>query len=197
MSTTNREIPLCFGSSGSVRASTPHQRANWPQEIHVFWPFRDPDRQARRRSCAATRDPTRPRAPRSLGPQLVRGEDRSHEARPLLVGSECEDRRTEHIKADHRREFGGARRGELLVDNDLLGRGAAAAAELGRPRAADVAGLVTARLPAAEERHPLVEGVGHIRGVRRVLGEERAHIFLELPFVRLERELHRWFFIGA
>ena len=32
-------MPLCFGASGSVRASTPHQRENWPHETHVFCPL--------------------------------------------------------------------------------------------------------------------------------------------------------------
>ncbi len=192
MSTMNSEMPLCFGNSGSVRASTPHQRANWPQEIHVFWPFstQEPSRldgrRAERREIGARLGLREP-----LRPQLLCREDRPHEARTLLVGPERENRRAEYVQTDDGRELGRACRGQLLVDDDLLRRRAAAAAELGRPRAADVTGLVATRLPAAEERHSLVEGVRDIRRVRRVLGEKRAHVFLELPLRRLERELHR------
>ena len=40
MSTISIEMPRCFGPVSSVRASTPHQRAYWPHETHVFWPLR-------------------------------------------------------------------------------------------------------------------------------------------------------------
>ena len=39
MSTISIEIPRCFGPASWVRASTPHQRANCPQETHVFCPL--------------------------------------------------------------------------------------------------------------------------------------------------------------
>ena len=40
MSTSSMEIPRCLATPLSVRASTPHQRANCPQETQVFWPLR-------------------------------------------------------------------------------------------------------------------------------------------------------------
>jgi hypothetical protein len=133
----------------------------------------------------------------ALRPQLLRREDRPHVARPLLLGSEREDRRPEHVEPDDRRELGSAGGCQLLVDDDLLRRRAAAAAELRRPRAADEAGLVAARLPAAEERHPLVERVRDLGRGGRVLREERAHLLLQLTLGRLERELHCCLLIGA
>ena len=39
MSTISIEMPLCLGPSVSVRASTPHQRAYWPQETQVLEPL--------------------------------------------------------------------------------------------------------------------------------------------------------------
>ena len=68
---------------------------------------------------------------------------------------------------------------ELLVDDDLLGGRAAAAAELARPRAADVAGLVAARLPAAQRVHPLVQRARQARGVGPLGGEEVPDLLLE------------------
>ena len=32
-------MPLCFGRSGSVRASTKIQFATWPPEVQIFWPL--------------------------------------------------------------------------------------------------------------------------------------------------------------
>src|SRR5206468_8538596 len=80
----------------------------------------------------------------SLAPELPRRQDRPHVPAALLVVPEGENRRAENVETDDRRELGRARRGELLVDDDLLRRRPSAAAELGRPRAADVAGLVAA-----------------------------------------------------
>ncbi len=32
-------MPLCLGTSGSVRASTKIQLARWPAEVQIFWPL--------------------------------------------------------------------------------------------------------------------------------------------------------------
>ena len=32
-------MPLCFGASGSVRASTKIQLARWPADVQIFWPL--------------------------------------------------------------------------------------------------------------------------------------------------------------
>ena len=39
MSSRKYEIPLRFGASGSVRASSRHQSACAPPLAHSFWPF--------------------------------------------------------------------------------------------------------------------------------------------------------------
>ena len=31
-------MPLCFGASRLVRASTKHQSAQWACDVHTFWP---------------------------------------------------------------------------------------------------------------------------------------------------------------
>ena len=32
-------MPLCFGASRSVRASTKHQSLQWASDVHTFWPL--------------------------------------------------------------------------------------------------------------------------------------------------------------
>ena len=97
----------------------------------------------------------------------------------MLVAAEAQERRAEHVESDDVHEFRRARRREFLVDEDLLDRRVPAAAELTRPRAAHVSGLVTAALPAPQCLDPLVERVGKV--LRDVLGEELADLFLEPP----------------
>ena len=112
-------------------------------------------------------------------------------AAALLVAAEREDRRPEYVEPDDRDPLGRARGRHLLVDDDLLDRRAAAAAELGGPGTADVARVVAAGLPAAEVRDPLVELVRKIRGIGTVLGEELAHLVAKCALLRFESELHR------
>ena len=35
-------MPLCFGASGSVRASTKMWSARWPADVQIFWPLMHP-----------------------------------------------------------------------------------------------------------------------------------------------------------
>src|SRR5437764_6242756 len=97
----------------------------------------------------------------------------------LLVSPEAQERRAEHVEADHAYELRRARRRKLLVDDDLLDRGPAAAAELLGPRAADVARPVAERLPGAEHLDPLVETRGQGGERRRGRVEELAHATLQ------------------
>ena len=39
MSSMSREMPLCLGASGSVRAASQPQSARWPPEVQIFWPL--------------------------------------------------------------------------------------------------------------------------------------------------------------
>ena len=85
---------------------------------------------------------------------------------------------------------GAARRGELLVDDDLLDRRSSAAAELARPGTADEAGRVTRGLPLAQHGHPVVKRAGESRADLRGLGQEAANLVLERPFLIRSSKLH-------
>ena len=39
MSTSRQEMPACLGTSGSVRTSSSHQFARWPNVFHTFCPL--------------------------------------------------------------------------------------------------------------------------------------------------------------
>ena len=41
-STSRNEMPLCFGASGSVRASRKMWSARWPADVQIFWPLMHP-----------------------------------------------------------------------------------------------------------------------------------------------------------
>ena len=124
----------------------------------------------------------------ALTPDFLRRQDRRDVATTLLVAAEAQERRTEHVEADDVHEFRRARGREFLVDEDLLDRRVPAAAELTRPRAAHVSGLVAAALPAPQCLDPLVERVGKV--LRDVLGEELADLVLEPPLGLCHRESH-------
>ena len=50
MSNANQVMPWCFGTVGSVRASSMPRSAMWPPEVHTFWPLTiqtSPSRSAR------------------------------------------------------------------------------------------------------------------------------------------------------
>jgi hypothetical protein len=111
-----------------------------------------------------------------LAPNLLRREDRRDVAALLLVCAEGEERRAEDVEADDRDELGRARGREFLVDDDLLGRRAAAAAELGRPSAPDVPRLVELCLPAPQVRDALVERVGQLVRLRPMLRQIGANL---------------------
>ena len=154
----NIEMPRCFGPVCSVRASTPHQRAYCPHDTQVFCPFRtkwSSCSEARRAQGGEVRPGLGLREP--LAPDLVGRQDRRDVAGALLVVAEAQQRRPEDVEPDDIDELRRARGRELLVDDDLLGRRAAASAELAGPRATHEAGLVARRLPFTQDRHPLVK----------------------------------------
>ena len=192
MSTISIEMPRWRATLSSVRASTPHQRANWPQETHVFWPLR-----TKWSSCSTARVRSDARSEPASGSEKPWHQISSAEriARdvppPLLVVAEAQQRRTEDVEPDDVDELGGAGGGELLVDDDLLDGRAAAAAELLRPGAADVAGLVAGRLPAAQRFDPLVQALGQVGRRHALVCEERADLGLQRALFIGGSQLHR------
>ena len=116
----------------------------------------------------------------ALAPDLLGREDGRDVAAALLVGAEAQQRGPEHVEADDVGELGGSGCRQLLVDHDLLGRGASAAAELQRPRSPDVARLMASCLPRPEGVHPGLEGARQARCVGALGGEEGADLVLEL-----------------
>ena len=105
--------------------------------------------------------------------------------------AEAQQRRAEHVEPDDVGELRRPGGRQLLVDDDLLGRGAAATAELERPRAADIARLVTAGLPGAQCLHAGLERPRQAGGVGALGGEEAADLLLEPAFgIRWHCQLH-------
>ena len=88
----------------------------------------------------------------------------------LLFGTEAQQRRAENVEPDDVDELRCPGGRQFLVDDDLLDRRPAAAAELAGPRPADVPGLVAMSLPAAECLDPGVQRAGQIRRGRCVPG---------------------------
>ena len=126
----------------------------------------------------------------ALTPDLLRREDRRDVASALLVGAEAQQRRAEHVEADDVDELRGPCRGELLVDDDLLDRRAAAPTELLGPGAADVAGVVAARLPAAQHLHAVVQRPWKVGRSQSIPREERPDLLLQRAFCGRRLELH-------
>ncbi len=84
-----------------------------------------------------------------LAPDLVAVQHRPQVARLLLVAAVRDDRRPEHAHADHVEDAGDAGRADLLVDDHLLDRPAALAAELLGPHDAGQTALGELALPRA------------------------------------------------
>ena len=127
----------------------------------------------------------------ALAPDLLGRQDRRDVAPPLLVVAEAQQRRPEDVEPDDVDELRRAGRGELLVDDDLLDRRAPAAAELARPCAADVAGLVARGLPAAQDLHPLVERAREVGGIEPLACQERPDLGLQRPLLVCRSQSHR------
>ena len=114
-----------------------------------------------------------------LAPDLLGREDRRHVTAPLLVRAEAQQRWAEDVEPDDVDELRGAGSGELLIDDDLFGGRPATAPELARPRASDVAGLVAARLPVAQDLHPVLQRPRQPRRVRALRSEKGPDLVLE------------------
>jgi len=87
MSTTRYEMPLCFGTSASVRARQIPQRANCAYDVQTFCPERSQPSSTRTARVEATRVGTRVGLAEELAPDLVGREDRGQPALLLLVGA--------------------------------------------------------------------------------------------------------------
>ena len=122
MSMMNAVRPLCFGASGSVRASSRPKRALCAIDVQIFEPFTIHSSPSR---TALGREPgdvgSRAGFAEQLAPDLLGGEDRAQEPLLLLARAAGDDRRAAHADAhrvaDPRVATAGAL--ERLVD-DLL-----------------------------------------------------------------------------
>src|SRR4051794_17110430 len=128
----------------------------------------------------------------ALAPDRVRREDRRDVAAPLLVGAEAQQRGAEHVEPHDVDELGRAGGRELRAAPDLRRGGPPAAAELGRPRAAHVAGLVAARLPRPQRLDALLERSRQAPRIGRLGGEERPDLLLEPALGVARGKSHEW-----
>ena len=100
-STRKYVMPLRFGASGSVRASSTAQSDTCAHVVHTFWPVTthsSPSRSARvgeRREVAA-----RARLAEELAPALLVADDRRQVSAPLLVGAVREQRGRAQVEAE-------------------------------------------------------------------------------------------------
>src|SRR5215211_3578141 len=115
----------------------------------------------------------------ALAPDLLGSEDRGDVATALRVGAEAQQRRPQHVEADDVGELRGSRCRQLLVDHDLLGHRASAAAELQRPGSPDVARFVAACLPGPQGADPVVERPWQPSRPRALDSQEPANLLLE------------------
>ena len=174
-----------------MRASTPHQRAYWPHDTQVFWPLRtkwslvlDGSRAQRGEVGAGVG------LGEALAPDLLGGQDRRDVPPALLVRAEAQQRRAEDVEPDDVDELRGARRRELLVDDDLLDGRPAAATESLWPRTSDVPGFVAGGLPVAEDLHPFVERAREVGRRQAALRQEGADLRLKRAFLVGGAKLH-------
>src|SRR5947209_14709876 len=113
----------------------------------------------------------------ALAPDVLRRQDRGDIPLALFVVAKAQQGRPEHVEADDVDELRRTGGRELLIHDDLLDCGSAAAAELARPSTPYVAGVVAASLPASELGDALIERVRRLH--RDVLGEKVPDLFLE------------------
>ena len=161
MSTSRNEMPLCFGASGSVRASVKMWSARWPADVQIFCPL------STHWSPSSSR--LEPEAAEvgagvglgvALAPRVLAGQDARDVVLLLLLGAPHEQRVAEHLDAEAvvrpaRRHAGP---GELLGQDHLLERRQPGAAVLDGPAGGEVAGLVQRRAPRRDEVPGLVVG---------------------------------------
>ena len=155
--TMNIVMPLCLGTSASVRASSSPYEANWAFVVHTFWPVRRqlPSSCRRARVCTAARSEPGRGLGEQLAPDLVAVEHRPEVARLLLLGAVGDDRRPEHADADRVEDARGPSRARSPGCRYLLDRAEALSAELLRPCHAGEAALGQLALPCAARREDL------------------------------------------
>ena len=118
MSRANHEMPLCFGTSTSVRAINMPRSAKCPPDVHTFWPFTmntSPSRTAEVRMPARS-DPASGSL-NSWHQDSWPGHDRPEVPRLLLVRAVGHDRRAGQHHADSAGRTEGAGVGDRLADD--------------------------------------------------------------------------------
>ena len=102
--------PLCFGASGSVRASNMPRSATCAPEVHTFWPVMihsSPSRTAR--VCTLARSEPAPGSLKSWHQPCLAVDDRPEVGRLLLVAAVRQDRRAGQQQPEARRRTGRTR----------------------------------------------------------------------------------------
>ena len=194
------EMPLCFGASRLVRASTKHQSAHSASDVHTFWPSMTHSRPSSD-STARVDEVGEVGAGAglavALAPQLLAGDDRRQEPLLLLGRAEGDDRRAEQRLADVADPARRPGPGVLLEVDDLLVQRQAPAAVLLRPADARPAVGAEVALP----RPALVDGGvlvaraapaprgGELAGEARL--EEVADLGAERLVLGAEPQVHR------
>ena len=110
-----------------------------------------------------------------LAPELVGGADPREPARLLLLGAVGQQGGGGQVEPDPAHHLGGPRPGQLLLDDEVLGRPGAAPAVRFGPGHADPAAGGQRGLPGTEERHLLAEVVEAGREALAVLPGEVVH----------------------
>ena len=94
-------MPLRFGTSGSVRASSTPKSARCAHVVHTFWPVTHPlvavalGPRGQRREVGAGAG-----LAEQLAPHLLVAHDRRQEPQPLLLGAVREQRRRGQVEAE-------------------------------------------------------------------------------------------------
>ena len=182
MSTSRNEMPLCFGASGSVRASVKMWSARWPADVQIFWPLSthwSPSSVGPQRQAAEVGPGVGLGV--ALAPAVLAGQDARQVVPLLLLGAPHEQRVAEHLDAEH--VVGPAGRhaglGELLGDDHLLERRQPAAAVLDRPaRARGTRPRTARRATTRRTRRPRRPRAVPMppQSPGQLLGEERLHL---------------------
>ena len=143
-------MPLCFGASGSVRASVKMWSARCPADVQIFWPLSTHwSPSSSRLQPEATEVGPGVGLRVALAPRVLAGEDARDVVLLLLLGAPHEQRVAEHLDAEAvvraARRHAGA--GELLGEDDLLERRQPGPAVLHRPARREVPRLVERGAP--------------------------------------------------
>ena len=175
-------MPWCFGTSGSVRTSSSHHVARWPERRPDLLAVHDPvvavahRRRPQRREVGARVGLGEP-----LAPDVVAAQHRGEQTALLLLGAVRHDRRCDVRDAEHVDRPGCAGAVHLLGPHDLLHHARAAARRT--PRAtrsrrsrasasSRVPRLATDELRARRARCP---STGPARGRRRSGARRATH----------------------